>query len=277
MSRELSPKWVVDKYIFEDSRIPKEAFGKLGIEVFEFDYIPFLVEDIVVPFHEDDLVITYSTLNSVSHLRKFYGCYYDSLRYNCNVYMALLEVDKKLFLNHDHMYCTLATLIASPDYYFKLMGMDKLFFRPNAGNKTFTGNLWTTGSISRELDAIVQMYNAPLDTMILVSTPKNILDESRFIIGNRKILANSRYQIDGEHKEDLNVHSESIELVNHVLDTSEWLPDELFVIDIARTPDGPRIIELNSFSCSGWYAVDPESLISKVTDVVTENYIRDNE
>lgn len=270
-------KWVVDKYIFEDSRIPEEAFDELGIECFEFDYIPFLVEDIEIPYDENDLVVTYTTINSVPHVNKYYGCYYDQLRYNCNVYMSLLEVDDQLFLNHDHMYCDLASLVKSPEFFFELFQKDQLFFRPNKGGKEFTGNVWTVDNISREVDAIIKMYNVELSSMILVSTPKKILEEARFVIGNRKILGSSRYQVNGKHKEDLNVNDESIKLVEDIIQSSEWLPDDLFVIDIAQTPDGPKIIELNSFSCSGWYAIDPKTLISKVSQVVTENYKRDFE
>ena len=272
----MKPKWVVDKYIFDDSRIPREVFEKLGIEFFEFDYIPFLVEDIKVPYDPNDLVITYSTINAVTHLKNFYGCYYDDLRYNCNVYMSLLDVDDRLFLNHDHMYCTLSNLVGDPEYYYRLMGMDRLFFRPNSGSKEFAGNVWSSNDISREVDVMIKMYNTSLDTMILVSTPKNILDETRFIVGDREIVASSRYQVEGIHKEDLKVKKESTKLVEEVIKTAQWLPDDLFVIDIATTDAGPKIIELNSFSCSGWYAMNPEEVISKVSSIVQGHYIKDN-
>lgn len=272
--RKIQPKWIVDKYIFDDSRIPLEVFEDLGIEVFEYDYIPFLVEDRRIPFDKDDLVITYTTLNSVNKMRHFFGCYYDDLKYNCNVYMALLGVDCRKFLNHDHLYCTLGDLLDDPEYYFRLMGMDTLFFRPNKGGKEFTGNVWSVERLPRELDAIIKMYGVELDTMILVSTPKVILDEARFIIGNREIVASSRYQVDGVHVEDLKVNPESTKLVEEILDTSDWLPDTLFVIDIATTDEGPKIVELNSFSCSGWYAMDPKEVIQKASAVVTEEYKR---
>jgi len=272
----MKAKWVVDKYIFEDSRIPVEAFNELGIEFFEFDYIPFMVQNITVPFTKDEPVVTYSTINAVSHLRGFYGCYYDDLKYNCNVYMSQLEVDDKLFLNSDHMYVTLANLIGDHEYYFRLMGMDKLFFRPNRGGKEFTGNVWTMDNITREIDAIIKLYGVGLDSMILISTPKKILDEARFVIGNREILGSSRYQVGGKHQEDTKVNVESTQLVEDILDTCAWVPDDLFIIDIATTENGPKIVELNSFSCSGWYAMDPKDIISKVSAIVVDNHEKEN-
>jgi len=268
----MEAKWVVDKYIFENDRIPVEVFDELGIEFFEYDYIPFLIQDAKIPFSSSEPVITYTTINSVSKMRKFFGCYYDNLRYNCNVYMSLLGVDDRMFLNHDHIYCTLADLLKDGEYYFRLMGMDTLFFRPNKGNKEFTGNVWSMSELPRELDATIKMYGISLDTMIMVSTPKRILDEARFVIGNREILASSRYQVEGMHKEDLKVNPKSVEFVEEILETAEWVPDDIFVIDVATTAEGPKIIELNSFSCSGWYAMDPKELIRKVSDLVMEDY-----
>ena len=270
--KKIQPKWVVDKYIFEGSRIPVEVFEELGIEFFEYDYIPFLIEDRRIPFDPSEPVITYTTLGVVKKMRQFFGCYYDDLKYNCNVYMSLLDVDDRMFLNHDHLYCTLSDLITKPNYYFELMGIDQLFFRPNRGCKEFTGDVWSMEQLPRELDAIVKMYGVDLDSMILISTPKKIFEEERFIVGNREILASSRYAVEGIHVEDTKVNLESKESVQRILDTSDWLPDTLFCIDIATTNEGPKIVELNSFSCSGWYAMDPREVVRKASDVVMEEY-----
>lgn len=51
---------------------------------------------------------------------------------------------------------------------------------------------------------------------------------------------------------------------------AEWLddelhqPDDMYVVDIARSDGELKVVEYNSFSTSGWHDADPEKLISAV-------------
>ena len=270
-------KWVVDSYIFEDNKVPKETFDDLGIEVFEYDYIPFLKDDVRVPYSTNEPVVVYTTINAIKRLRAFYGCYYNEFVYDCNVYMSLLEVDPQYFLNHDHIYCTFSDLKADYNYYFDLFGCDYLFFRPNKGIKEFTGNVFSRDALPSELNAIEYMYNIDMSAMILISTPKKIDEETRFIIGNREIIDASRYRVKGKLQEDNEINPMSIDFVNKVLKETSWVPDDLFVMDVALTEDGPKIIELNAFSCSGWYdGMDNKNIIKKVSEIVEKNFEKEN-
>lgn len=270
-------KWVVDSYIFENNKIPKETFDALGIEVFEFDYIPFLKDDIKVPYSTKEPVVIYTTINCIQKLKNFYGCYFNDLRYDCNVYMSQLANDSRYFLNYDHIYCSFANLKADYNYYFDLFGTDHLFFRPNKGIKEFTGGVFSRDTLPSELNAIEYMYNIDASAMILISTPKRLDEETRFIIGNKEIIDASRYRVKGKFKEDNEINPISVEFVNKVLEETSWVPDDLFVMDIALTEDGPKIIELNAFSCSGWYAgMNKKNIIKRVSEIVKENFEKEN-
>lgn len=275
-------KWIVDSFIFEENRIPEESFNDAGIEFFTFDYIPFLTDKIKIPYSTSEPIITYSSLNAVNHLTSYYGCYYDRFNYNCNVFMSLLDVPPSEFLNHDHMYCSFQDLLNNYNFYFDLFRWDDLFFRPNAGRKEFTGNVFSRESMKSELSAIDSMYNMSKDSMILVSTPKRIKEEIRFVIGNREILGSSRYRVNDKKLEDDQVKPECTEYIKKLLDTNTWVPDDLFVIDLAMIEEEskivPKIIELNSFSCSGWYGgIDTAQMIKKVSEIVERNFKKDNE
>lgn len=269
-------KWVIDKYIFESDRVPREKFEKLGIEIYEYDYIPFLVDDTEIPFtEEDEPVIVYSTINAARRIPKFFGHYLNEELFNCNVFMSLLEVDPDDFLNQDHLYCSFQDLKDDYDYYYDLFKRHDLFIRPNAGVKEFTGAVIRREHMMREIDAMEQMYNVSPQSMILISTPKKIYDETRFLIGNDNIIDYSRYQINGKHKIDNWASNEAIEFVEDVLEKTSWRPDELFCIDVASTGSGIKIIELNSFSCSGWYGMNVEKVIQEVSGIVDYNYKRE--
>lgn len=270
-------KWIVDKYIFESNKIPEKVFEELEIEFFEFDYIPFLTDKIVIPYSNTEPVIVYSTLNAVRHLKSFFGCYFNELLYNCNVYMSLLETNSRNFLNHDHIYCTFSDLDKDYNYYFDLFDSNQLFFRPNNGIKEFTGDVFSRNNMRSELDAIKYMYNIDPASMIMISTPKTIYDETRFIIGNKEIIDMSRYRIGSRQEEDCNVDQSCIDFVKRILGETTWVPDDIFVMDIALTDNGPKIVELNAFSCSGWYdGMNPKHIIKKVSEITLDKIKKEN-
>ena len=43
---------------------------------------------------------------------------------------------------------------------------------------------------------------------------------------------------------------------------AEWMPHESFVIDVCDTPDGMRIVEINTLNSSSFYAADVQRLVS---------------
>ena len=46
-----------------------------------------------------------------------------------------------------------------------------------------------------------------------------------------------------------------------------WAPDPIFVVDVCATDDGPRLLELNSFSCSDLYGCDFEPIVDAVDEL----------
>lgn len=58
--------------------------------------------------------------------------------------------------------------------------------------------------------------------------------------------------------------------INDARRYAEWLddelhqPDDMYVVDIARSAGELKVVEYNSFSTSGWHDADPEKLIAAV-------------
>ena len=44
----------------------------------------------------------------------------------------------------------------------------------------------------------------------------------------------------------------------------QWQPARAFVMDVAETPDGPKIIEINNINCSGFYACNMGRIVDAV-------------
>lgn len=107
---------------------------------------------------------------------------------------------------------------------------------------------------------------------VLISTTKKIYEETRLLIGDSEILGASRYRVNGRFAPDVDVRPQCIEFVNKILRETQWRPDDLFCLDVSLTDDGFKIIEVNSFSCSGWYAMDTKENIELVSRLVQRNY-----
>jgi len=255
-------KWIVDKYIFED-RIPKKVFEDLGIEYHEMEYIPFL-EDYDTPYDPEDCVVTYGTINAVRHLKQYYGTFLREENLKYHVYSSKFASTND-YLNSDHFFVTFKFLRENPDEVYSKINGKSIFIRPDSGSKSFTGKVIPKRDFDLEMDCMKQLYNTSDDELILVSTPKQILEESRFIICDNEAISYSRYQIKGEHKVDTNTSKQCIDFVNNILEFQAWTPEEIFTLDVALTPKGPKIIELNSFSCAGWYACDEKTIIDTVS------------
>lgn len=262
----MNPKWIVDKYIFQDN-LPREAFENLGIEYTEMEYIPFL-EKYEPPYSYDDCVITYGTINAVRHLKKYFGTFLREENLKYHVYSSNYNVPNGWFLNSDSFFVTFRYLTENYEDVYKRIGSNSIFIRPDSGNKSFTGKVIPKIDIELELNCMKQLYNTSNEELILVSTPKIIHEEARFIICGDESIANSRYQIDGVHRIDSNTSSKSIDFVEKILERHSWVPEELFTLDVALTEHGPKIVELNSFSCAGWYDCDEELIIDRVSRFV---------
>ncbi len=163
------------------------------------------------------------------------------------------ETYRGLLLNED----------AEIDEFGHLKPEEPIFLRPCSGNKTFAGRVIDPESLQiwqNEIRSTSDRYS-PLtpETAVLFATPKRILQELRFFIVDRQVVTGSIYRTEG--------HS----LLSRVRDGSAWTyaeqaarlwqPDRAFVLDIALTSNGPKIIEINSINSAGFYDADLEALV----------------
>jgi hypothetical protein len=89
------------------------------------------------------------------------------------------------------------------------------------------------------------------------------MSEWRFVVCQHRIIAGSRYQPSqpvGDNEED----AAAWNLAAHIARTP-WQPDPMWILDICKTSGGLSLLEINSFSCSGFYACDVEPIVREAT------------
>lgn len=140
------------------------------------------------------------------------------------------------------------------------------FVRPVDDSKCFAGNVFNGASINEwkrnviTLDENGDNYGSLTgNTMLQFSSVKKIKSEYRFWIIKGKIITYSLYKKNGEVFCSNNINDNVIEYVKEVVDI--WQPNEAFVIDIADTPEGFKIIEINTVNAAGFYHADIENIV----------------
>ena len=99
-------------------------------------------------------------------------------------------------------------------------------------------------------------------TPVMVSPVKQILTETRFVIVDGAVVTGSLYR-----RGRTVLYSTEVEphiLANANEKVAAWTPDRVCVMDVADTPDGPRIIEFNNFKPAGWYACDVSKIVQAI-------------
>lgn len=188
-------------------------------------------------------------------------------KYLCTNYMTYFG---KYLFNDRYAIISLSELQRQKFFYYGVYGKEALIFiRPNSGQKPFQAQLLDM----LDIDRFVKTNEHIKHELVVVSTPKNIRWEGRFVVTNEKeIIAHSTYLFQGQITKIPTVPKESIDLVKNILEIG-YYPDKVFVIDICQDNDGNFwLMELNSFSSAGMYATDKKVLVKRLSEIAEKEY-----
>lgn len=141
------------------------------------------------------------------------------------------------------------------------------FIRPCEDNKAFNGKVYDyydwndfkVYSLNNGHDSILTV-----DTPIQISTVKKIYNEARFWVVDGKIITHSTYKIGSRVVYDNLVDSGAVEFCHDMI--ALYQPNRTFVMDIALTNIGYKIIELGATSHAGFYDADIYKLLTSIEE-----------
>lgn len=195
--------------------------------------------------------------------------YCDWNNFLCSNYYPHL---KEFLFNDKYEIVPLKELIENKFDYYRKFGKEALIFvRPDSGEKTFQAQLIDL----IDFDAFWQKGQAkevkPED-LVLVSTPKKINGEWRFVCSKNEIIAQSTYQYQGQTCLIPCAPAGATALCEKIL-RAGYYPDEVFCVDICEDDDGHFwLLELTSFSSAGLYACDKQKIVEKVSEIAEKDY-----
>lgn len=249
--------WVLQHNVFREDKYDDmiKAIDKLGCSYSQHTVVPFVGELLPDPdFPPEQSVICMGSL-SMRHVATRKGWYpgvFDVNRYDFEVQR---ERWGRHMLNYD------ARVSRFEDARFE---SDSGFIRPTGDNKQFSGMVtdrimlkaWQEQVCKLELD---DGSTLRADTMVETNRVLPIYREVRYWIVKGEIVTSSVYKTGRRVQYFPNIDDEMDQYVRDRV--GEWQPTGAFVIDIAETPDGLKIIEINTLNSCGLYACDPQKLV----------------
>lgn len=171
----------------------------------------------------------------------------------------------KFLLNRDYAMLPFAELPRCQDFLFRTFGVeDTIFVRPDSPLKLFTGMTVSRATFDRDYE-FMGFYDFPRESLVVVSSPKRIISEWRFVIVDRRVIAGSIYIENGQKVSRIAKDDKALELAKSVLEI-DYQPDPVWVLDVCRTEDHQyHLLEIGGFSFAGLYACDKDAVVTSVS------------
>lgn len=193
-------------------------------------------------------------------------CTWDN--YDCHVYYCRLAA---YLLNADYVILPFGELQRRQEFLFEAVGKDGgLFVRPNSVRKSFTGQATTAATLDGDIE-VMGFYDVPPEALVLVSSPKELTHEWRFVAADKQVVAGSQYKQNGVLSASPEFPTEARTLAEEVAGQA-FQPDPVWTIDICRTAEGDyRLLEIGSVTCSDLYACDKQAVVEAVSEIAARD------
>ncbi len=237
-------------------------------------FMPFHIEgDRYSDFEDGDCVIPYGSTGFLKKIlfenHNWQTNPTEIDNFNCSYYY---EKYKDFIINKDYEIIQVFELLSDRDKYFEKFhnGTSKIFVRPNVNDKLFNGGCINYFNVTEFFSNLALVDD---DTLIVVSSPKEIKEEYRFFIVDGKISSGSKYREDGIIMRKEIDSDKVLDFANMILKTIPEGIDDIYVMDIGNTNGNMGIVEFNWASCAGFYKSDVEKIVIDISEFSYNKWI----
>jgi hypothetical protein len=261
-------KWLVEDDAFPTDTMPfVEAIRKQGMQVKLIDQKPYTTPEFL-DFPPEDCVVFYGSLGLAKKLIKkakwIPGAYYNVPKYSCVNYYAALG---KYLLNGNYIMLPYGELIRQKEFLYEHLSQDRaVFIRPNRGDKVFTGQIVLKENYEKDIG----FYNIEPQELVVVSEPRNVLFEWRFVIVEGKVIAGSQYKEGIKFSPEETYPQEAADFATEI--AAHYNPDPAFVVDVCSIKSGLFLMEVGCFSCAGLYNCNRDVIASRVSELALKEW-----
>ena len=258
------PTWIIENYTKEKSFLELvQSIKSSGFPLIEIrdDYTKDLLSQIT------GNVVVNGSISMCKLISKDLPDLTDGLicpsfrKYLCSEYCSRFG---GLLFNDKYVIMSLNELNRQKFFVYGMLGKDGVvFLRPDSGEKPFIAQLVDI----QDLNDFCITNSHIGHELVLVSTPKNIVWEGRFVCSGTEVIAQSTYKFQGVLTQIPSVPIQALDVLKCVLAIG-YNPDPVFCVDICGTPDNEFfLLELSAFSSSGLYACDKKKIVDRVSEI----------
>jgi len=183
----------------------------------------------------------------------FYNDNFDYRRWRENVGEELLNYDSEVCMFKD----------VNPSF-------NPFFIRPTEDRKSFTGQVIDQANYELWLNSTQEVSHGYTtlrpETMVSIAPVKAIHKEWRFFVVDGKVITGSLYKMGDRVIHLPSLFNEDSEIYAQRM-VDRWQPDRAFVIDIALTDAGYKIIEYNCMNSAGFYKSNVNKLVAAIEEM----------
>jgi hypothetical protein len=270
-------KWIIEGEVFEENI--DELKAELTRQAIPFElakHTPFESIKYEDPkgIENDDCVLFYGSLNLMRQLHReksWIPCGWCTLKnFECSRYYAYFG---KFLLNQDYIMLPAVELLRQKKIVYDKMGVDNcVFVRPSSGFKEFAGDVVPFEEMDKNALGFGFYHENP-ELMTVVTTPKVIAKEWRFVVANKKIITGSQYRLGKDVEPELvETTCEAALYAQNIVDAVKWEPDPIYTLDVCESNGKLFLLELNGFSTSGLYDCNLETVVRVASKMAEEEW-----
>ena len=222
-------------------------------------------------FPEDSCVVSHGDIELVTRIdrekRWNPGAFCTIENFRCSSYLCHFG---KYWINTDYMMLPFGELSRQRNFLFEKLGENgQIFIRPDSPLKLFTGQIATIENFDADLE-FMGFYEFAVGSLVVVSSPKTIVKEWRFVVANGTVVTGCLYQSGPDKTCKPEYDPEAFQLASE-LASSGYEPDPVWIVDICKTADGTyHMLEIGGFSFSDLYASDMKKVVAAVSRVAKQ-------
>jgi hypothetical protein len=246
--------WIVQTNVFKEDRYAQviETLERGGIPHTIVTVVPFSHEIIPCPRASNPIAVigSYLLVKRAHELGWGPGVFSTDI-----TFPAYAEAFGRDLLNHGARVCSLGEVALE----------EASFLRPIADGKDFPGTVVAPDELASWREGLCDVNGhrrVSAETRVVVAALREIHAEYRFFVVDGQIVAASRYKLGGRMSPAAEIAPEAATAAEGFV--ARWQPDRAFVIDVALTPDGPKVIEINNINAAGWYHADVSRVIQAI-------------
>jgi hypothetical protein len=272
----MRPTWLIEAGVYGAEADP--LLAEIRRQGMVAEVVPFRTllkeKDIVAGgrlLADGDCVIAYGTFPFARQIRLHHcwvpGAWCDPMGLDCSCYFAYFG---KFLLNRYYAIMPAVEAIRQRDWLFAVLGSEEVFARPTGCGKVFTGRC-----VHKD-DFVSALSPATFDptTQVVVAAPREIGREWRLVVADNRVVAGSRYALEGSKCVEPGCPGEVLAFAEAMLTEVRWRPDPIFMMDIAESEGSLWLVELNGFSCSWLYRCDLEAVVFAAGELATQAWER---